>query len=530
MHRAIFQHNEKPLFNIKIGGKQSTALFISFLVLGVAARIRYYLADLSLWNDEAALALSLTTRSFADLFRPLDYNQVAPIGFCVAEKFFLSLFGNNEFALRLLPLLTGIVALFLTFQLVKHFFGPIAAILCTAQLAVMKKSIFYATEAKPYASDLAFALALMLLASSLAQNGRYNMRLINLAVLGTIAVWFSFPSIFILVGIGCGLGIFFIRKSHGDKLFILCCIVIFWLLNLWIHFQFLESNVTNSYLKAFWNDRFMPLPPFSLNDLEFFLGLADVFHEPVWTAFPPLSVLMFGIGVVLMWRKNNMLFLWITIPIILNLIASALQKYPFGDRLLHYGVISLYLPIVTCMLWLWSLGQKYRWVKFLAGVLIVANLAEPSVNLIKHLVIPKKREQVRQVMEYIAKHPNADKPIFVHQWSMITFSYYQNRLGLNKNEVIISEVQGPQTLDQIESDLSKLENRQLVWMLFGHGSHRGRVNIADRFLDSAQAIGNLIEKYADVGAAAYLFDFSKKPCPSSGSVGIAPVMEEMSIN
>lgn len=56
------------------------------LAVGVTLRVLLYLSSRSLWLDEACLALNLAGRSYLDLLRPLDYDQVAPPLFLWAEN------------------------------------------------------------------------------------------------------------------------------------------------------------------------------------------------------------------------------------------------------------------------------------------------------------------------------------------------------------------------------------------------------------------------------------------------------------
>ena len=48
------------------------------VALGIVIRLRMYLADRSLWRDEAALALNLIHRSFADLSNRLTTTRARP--------------------------------------------------------------------------------------------------------------------------------------------------------------------------------------------------------------------------------------------------------------------------------------------------------------------------------------------------------------------------------------------------------------------------------------------------------------------
>ncbi|HEX7024072.1 MAG TPA: hypothetical protein VF187_04560, partial [Gemmatimonadales bacterium] len=58
-----------------------TLTLAGILVLGAVLRIVEFLHNRSFWVDEAMLALSIGTRSFAELVRPLSYDQTAPVLF-----------------------------------------------------------------------------------------------------------------------------------------------------------------------------------------------------------------------------------------------------------------------------------------------------------------------------------------------------------------------------------------------------------------------------------------------------------------
>src|SRR5215831_4593695 len=90
------------------------------LLVGIVFRLRQYLINRSLWADEAMLALNIVNRNFAGMFQPLDFNQGAPIGFLLVEKFFNTLLGRNELVLRLLPIIAGLAALWLFYILLKR--------------------------------------------------------------------------------------------------------------------------------------------------------------------------------------------------------------------------------------------------------------------------------------------------------------------------------------------------------------------------------------------------------------------------
>lgn len=100
-----------------------------YLILwGIIVRLAQYLINRSLWADEAVLALNIINRNYLQLTETLDYEQGAPIGFLWVEKFILQLLGNNEYALRLFPLIAGMISLFLFWQLAQKILPPFGSI------------------------------------------------------------------------------------------------------------------------------------------------------------------------------------------------------------------------------------------------------------------------------------------------------------------------------------------------------------------------------------------------------------------
>ena len=86
-------------------------VFTAILLLGLGLRFYFYLMGRSLWDDETHLALNFMDHGFARLFKPLDYIQIAPILFILAEKAIASVFGYGELALRALPFICSVLSL-----------------------------------------------------------------------------------------------------------------------------------------------------------------------------------------------------------------------------------------------------------------------------------------------------------------------------------------------------------------------------------------------------------------------------------
>lgn len=478
------------------------------LVLGIIVRTtNYLLADLSLWNDEAALALNIIHRSFFSFFRPLDYNQVAPIGFCLLGKAAVAIFGNNEFAFRLFPFLSSIAAIGLAFLLIRNSIGLIPAFLCAAQLAVIKEARFYATDFKPYASDLAIAIGLMLLAWK-GNSAQWSWkRYILFAVAGSVAIWFSFPAIFILGGIGALWLMDWMRKPDKKIFVALVFSCALWLSSFWCQFQLIQSQAKNAFLLSSWSNAFMPLTIESLNDLKFFFHLPHIFRDPLWTFYPPISVVMFIGGCLIMFRTHRRMLALVLFPLFLNLIVSGLHIYPFGDRLLQYATLNLFIPIAVFLSCFLLKSMNIRWLKIVILILIIGNLAEPSINAAKNIFIPRKREQMKQVVMQLCVNPYGKTHYYVFGSSYISFDYYMERYHLFPQSVTVGPGVEERNSAKIGNRMSALQGK--TWLIFGHGKQFKGFDFESLYIENADYKGVLMEKIKDVGAAAYLYDFLK---------------------
>ncbi len=84
----------------KFTNKHQVLLTRLFLLMvsaaGIFLRLRQYTAGRSFWADEAKIVNNILERSYLELLsKPLLYNQSAPPGFLVVEKFFVQIIGNH---------------------------------------------------------------------------------------------------------------------------------------------------------------------------------------------------------------------------------------------------------------------------------------------------------------------------------------------------------------------------------------------------------------------------------------------------
>ena len=92
--------------------------------LGIFLRLVVYLSGRPFWMDEGSLWGNLAGRPILDFSAPLAGDQLAPLGFLVAQRAIMSLFGVSTYASRILPLCCGLLAIVLFARLCCEVLSP----------------------------------------------------------------------------------------------------------------------------------------------------------------------------------------------------------------------------------------------------------------------------------------------------------------------------------------------------------------------------------------------------------------------
>jgi hypothetical protein len=183
----------------------TTRMVWLFVGIGVALRLTRYLLGFPLWGDEYQLAANFLDRDFADLLRPLENNQVAPLGFLGIELAATRIFGFSELSLRLFPAMCAIASVFLFRFVASRLIRGLPLVFAMAIFAVAYYPIRLGAEVKPYASDLMWSLALTAFVVSWWRNPQQTRWLWLLTCVAPIALAISFPAAFITGGLSLGI-------------------------------------------------------------------------------------------------------------------------------------------------------------------------------------------------------------------------------------------------------------------------------------------------------------------------------------
>ena len=334
-------------------------LWLALLLLGAAVRLWQYAAGASQWVDELALSRGFLELSWPALLSgPLPFAQVAPKGFALLEKAGTELWGASDLGLRLLPLISSLIALWLFARLARRVLAHSAAVaLAIALFALQPALIRYAAQVKPYASDLAVALALTLLAAELASTGERPAagRLLLAGAAAAAAVLVSHAAALVLVGLGVALALVAAGAAVTGRRRVLAGLGItagFWVLAggaaALAAIRELPPRVRD-YLWHFWAPTFGPLPHTLAGDAHWLSGSLARLLGAGGLGYPwaPLYAGLAVLGVIALWRRSPPLALLLFAPTAVALAAADLHLYPFDSRLVLFVVPALILAIAA---------------------------------------------------------------------------------------------------------------------------------------------------------------------------------------
>jgi len=306
-----------------------------FVAVGIVLRLVRYAVDMPLWGDEASLALNILNRGYTGLLRPLDYYQVAPIGFLWSERAICCHWGMSEYAMRLLPMLAGIGALVLFACWARLLVSPLAAATATGILAVGNFCVRYAVELKPYGYDLLAGMLLLLPATLFILRGRTRW-LAWLIVLTPLALALSYPAVFVAGGAALSLLVMTRRMTQRQLIwFAAFCLVLIgsFRLEVW-RIGASQYQQTQTAMTTYWKGAFPPANPLRLIWWLILIHTGNMFEYPFGGANGAStgSFLVFVVGIWGWLRHRQRPLIWLMLgPFALNFAAAVLRRYPYGE-------------------------------------------------------------------------------------------------------------------------------------------------------------------------------------------------------
>lgn len=486
--------------------------------IGIVLRVREYLANRSLWVDEAFIALNIIHKSYTELAGRLDYLQHAPFSFLWIERAIVQTFGTSEFALRLFPLVCGIAGLVCFYRLSDRILDKATATMAILLFAISDVLVYYSGETKQYSLDMLISILLYIAVIPLIQQKLYSSRTKwTLCLIGIGAILLIQPAIFILAGFGCTFAIAALRQKNYRHLAQWAGIGAVWLLGFSVYFFVFERRYfDDSLFLTYW--QYVSLVPTTLKELwENITGVVSMFTLALGTPSALVGLLAFGVGAASFIRKKRMVGMLFLSPLVFMWIASGFHAYPMALRLWLFltpaVVLCIAIGIMEVSRYLWSRPSVY--LKASAWGVVVALLYGSVSTAVSLTLAPRHIEEMRPVAAYYARHKKSSDQTYVYYAAVAPFRYYTERLGIADRVQTIQGVMARDTWQEYKKDLEQLQGKSRVWVIFSHVivgmvNHDGSTQHEEQYMTEVlNSMGRRIDTYKTKGASVYLYDLEQ---------------------
>ena len=454
------------------------------LGIGLGLRMWQFAGGAALFLDEIALARNIVGRDARALLSPLDYGQVAPPAFLLAERGLWSVF-HADWALRVLPFASAVLSLFLFRALANRVVRGTAIPLAMGAFALGVPFVMYGAQVKQYSIGVAITLALLLLVLPLTTpqpGSRVSLPLVGAA--GVVAVWFSESAMIVMAGLGAALMILAAQRRLPDAHRIVRFIVLPWavvacaaaLLS-----RRLVAPDTMDFMQFFWADAFVPLPPRSMHDLLWpWHTLIAVFHKPdgLGYRFAPAYALLAAFG---MGRSRRAEVVLLVAPIVVALGLATVRLYPFSGRLIVflYPLFILFAAEAASEAFTGLVGVSRP-----AGVALLLLLSVPPIERIASMHPVLDLQPADRLLAWLSAHRQDGDRIWAWYRTVPNVDWYGPRFGITASDYTrggcwISEPR------RYLKELDRLRGTRRAWLIVSYVDSRSVRMIADY----ANAIG-----------------------------------------
>ncbi len=378
-------------------------------LIGVIGCVVRYALRFPLSSDESYLAINIIERDLAALFDPLAYRQTGPLLFLLAERVVIRAAGLNEWTLRLIPFLCAVGSIVLFRRLARAVLGSTPAfVLAVGFFANAYWLVRYSAEVKPYASDMLFTVAVLMLAWRWHGAARRGPVVVALVLLGLIGFACSLPSVFVGGGLALTMIAVAARRRDGPGvghgLAVGAAFTVGFLVIFVVHTRG-HLVADGSWMADYWTRAFPPLAtPWRLPDwlLGHFTG--EMLPYPIGgrRAGSSATFVCVAVGLIVAWRRGRRAGpILLAATLTLAFIAAALQRYPFGAP----TRCQLYLAPMFCLAagvglaaglaWIVDAARSRRLVRIVATIFI----AVTTGSVLRDVASPAKTSTAQRIRD-----------------------------------------------------------------------------------------------------------------------------------
>lgn len=519
-------------------------LIWTVLFLGVFLRSAEYFQNRPLWSDEAFTTHKIIHYPLSVMVAPAPGENILewihscavnyPLGFIVLEKIAVFSLGTSELALRFIPFICGLISVFIFYKIAAEIFSGLWITVAVGLFAVSPSLIYFSSEIKPYSSDV---LIVLLLYKLLQRDLSHWRGAFDAGIKGGMAIWYSFPALFVLMSTGAFCFLRAIVYKHFKAAQCLALSLTLWVISYGVYyFLSLRHLVENKKFVSYFSQSLMPIENglvacavWLVHGIKDFLG-----NTLAWPWF--LTVLFFGFG---LWGflKSKRESLWpLLMPMVLVALVIVLKLYPFAGRTLLFLVPAVILIAVEGIREITSRFLKNH--VWLSAALILFFLWPSAVASAKQLMESGGPEDMRSIMRFLAANQKEGDKVFMNNAAHFAAGYYDKLYNIPSQSRIVAYLGDGLSFDEkgpvlryfnfYENSIGEfrwhqeifpdritiryywpepMEKSPRTWVIFSHMTQEGE-EYSLRYFD---LIGKRMTEYHSRDASIYLYDFTTPP-------------------
>ena len=409
------------------------AVYVSVAV-GVLLRTIELVANRSLSQDEAMLALNIVNRPYSGLVHRLDFLQGAPLGFLTLQKAFVDVLGNHEYSLRAVAFIAGVVAVALFLLAAREFVVAAAVPVAVVVFAVSDPLITWTVWAKPYAVDVLFAVLLLVLGARAARTAATT-PLVVFAIAGAVTIWFSYASVFVLAGVSTALvGGALLRhdprralRAAAASIPWLACFAVF-ALTLLHNVSLLQQLTCLSCPEGSGGGTSVSewtKIRGSLGEFRYISGIPHFLQHGSFDAGLVFFLVALAFWVVGVWsiatRSAELAFM-VVAPLVFMVVAWAFDQYPILGRTQLFLIPSFVLGLSEGLVFSWVRARSpaMRGVAAALGAVVVVAIVVSGLGHVANRHI----EEMKPVLDYVAPRERRGDTVYVFYTGQYQVRYY----------------------------------------------------------------------------------------------------------
>jgi uncharacterized membrane protein len=462
---------------VRLAANRGIAIAVALVLsLGVVLRLVQYFAATSLWYDEIALARSIVGRPIVTLLtEPLEFQQVAPIGFVVTTKVATLLFGPIELGLRVVPLLAGLATLVLFWLVAVRFISGPALAGALLLMAVSPASLWYGGNVKPYAGDVAATLLLVWLALRYMERPDDIRRALAAGLAGGVATFLSFPGVLTAGAIAAVLSLWW--SLQRPRMPVLAATIGPWLAGAaatgLIGLALIVPS-TREYMVRFWADGFMPRPWWSLEALLWAPGqlfralgvllLMFVDAVPGGSIYVGVCAVAAVVGMAVCLRRSPWIALVVLAPTVAAAVGGMLHVLPFSGRV---GLAAAWPMLVLALAAVQAVATGSRMRQVAAAAVGTIIVAVPSLIVLGVARPPYRAQEARPVLAEVARLSQPGDVFFSYYGARQAVAFYGPLTGLTDWTIGGCHREAP---IEYFRELDRFRGEQRVWFFSTHAA------------------------------------------------------------